>query len=105
MYLKQVGIIVYLAHTGSFVPAAAATIGVCDAILSKMRTPKLVQRPVSALLLWHRPHLLMWFLRSRLFLVSRLFQCRRMQLQHVHVRNLADGVPPQACNLTQPVSD
>ena len=36
VYLKQVGIIVYLAHIGSFVPADAATIGLCDRILTRV---------------------------------------------------------------------
>ena len=36
MYLKQVGLIVFMAHTGCFVPAASATIGICDRILTRM---------------------------------------------------------------------
>ncbi|KAH7160110.1 muts domain V-domain-containing protein [Dactylonectria estremocensis] len=38
VYLKQVAIIVYLAHLGSFVPAAQATIGLADKILTCMST-------------------------------------------------------------------
>jgi len=38
VYLKQVGIIVYLAHTGCFVPAAQATIGICDRILTRLKS-------------------------------------------------------------------
>lgn len=37
VYLKQVGVIAYLAHTGSFVPAEYATVGVCDAILTRIK--------------------------------------------------------------------
>ncbi len=38
VYLKQVGLIVYMAHTGCFVPAASATIGICDRILTRMNS-------------------------------------------------------------------
>ncbi|KAK7418315.1 hypothetical protein QQZ08_011302 [Neonectria magnoliae] len=38
VYLKQVAIIVYLAHLGSFVPANQATIGLTDKILTCMST-------------------------------------------------------------------
>jgi DNA mismatch repair protein MutS len=34
--LRQVGLIVVLAQTGSFVPAAAATIGVCDRVFTRV---------------------------------------------------------------------
>ncbi|CAJ0932966.1 unnamed protein product, partial [Mesorhabditis belari] len=38
VYLKTVGVLVYLAHIGSFVPAEKATIGPCDRILSRVYT-------------------------------------------------------------------
>ena len=34
--LRQVGLIVLLAQIGSFVPAAAATIGVCDRVFTRV---------------------------------------------------------------------
>mmetsp|Transcript_10628 Transcript_10628/g.40026 ORF Transcript_10628/g.40026 Transcript_10628/m.40026 type:complete len:827 (-) Transcript_10628:426-2906(-) len=36
VYVKQVGVIVYLAHIGSFVPATAALVGLTDAIYSRI---------------------------------------------------------------------
>lgn len=36
VYLKQVGLIVFLAHIGSFVPADEATIGFTDQIFSRI---------------------------------------------------------------------
>lgn len=36
VYLKQVGLIVFLAHIGSFVPADKATIGFTDQIFSRI---------------------------------------------------------------------
>lgn len=38
LYLKMVGVITYLAHVGSFVPAERATIGLCNRILSRIHT-------------------------------------------------------------------
>ncbi|VDM08160.1 unnamed protein product [Wuchereria bancrofti] len=38
IYLKQVGIIVFLAHIGSFVPAKSATIGPVDCIITRMHS-------------------------------------------------------------------
>ncbi|KAK3941852.1 muts domain V-domain-containing protein [Diplogelasinospora grovesii] len=38
VYLKQVAIIVYLAHIGSYVPAMHATIGLTDRILTRLAT-------------------------------------------------------------------
>ena len=48
VYLKQVAIIVYLAHVGSFVPADAATIGLTDKILTRVSTRESVSRIQSA---------------------------------------------------------
>lgn len=51
VYLKQNAIIVYLAHVGSFVPAARATIGVADQILTRVTTRETVSRMQSAFLI------------------------------------------------------
>jgi DNA mismatch repair ATPase MutS len=48
VYLKQVGIIAYLAHTGSFVPASEAVIGVCDAILTRVKGIEFVHHSTRA---------------------------------------------------------
>ncbi len=47
VYLKQVGIIVYLAHIGSFVPAKSAIISICDRILSRMHSIESVSSTLS----------------------------------------------------------
>eukprot|EP01105_Mastigella_eilhardi_P015432 TRINITY_DN3527_c0_g1_i2.p1 TRINITY_DN3527_c0_g1~~TRINITY_DN3527_c0_g1_i2.p1 ORF type:complete len:600 (-),score=135.36 TRINITY_DN3527_c0_g1_i2:126-1925(-) len=47
VYLKQVGLIVFMAHVGLFVPAEAATIGVCDAIYTRIRTRECASEPLS----------------------------------------------------------
>jgi len=38
VYLRQVGLITYMAHLGSFVPAAAAKIGLTDRIMTRIQT-------------------------------------------------------------------
>lgn len=48
VYLKQVALIVYLAHVGSFVPAVRATIGLTDRILTRIATRESVTRAHSA---------------------------------------------------------
>lgn len=48
IYLRQVALIVYLAHIGSFVPAQRATVGVTDRILTRMTTKEGVCRSESA---------------------------------------------------------
>ncbi|KAJ8127600.1 hypothetical protein O1611_g6036 [Lasiodiplodia mahajangana] len=48
VYLKQVGIIVYLAHIGCFVPAEHARIGLTDRILTRIATRESVSRAESA---------------------------------------------------------
>ncbi|KAI9171900.1 MutS protein [Paramyrothecium foliicola] len=48
IYLKQTAIIVYLAHIGSYVPAAHATIGLTDKILTRISTRESVARTESA---------------------------------------------------------
>ncbi|KAK4165824.1 muts domain V-domain-containing protein [Cladorrhinum sp. PSN259] len=48
IYMKQVALIVYLAHTGSFVPAQQATIGITDRILTRIATRESVIAEESA---------------------------------------------------------
>ncbi|KAI1265648.1 muts domain V-domain-containing protein [Xylariaceae sp. FL1019] len=48
VYLKQVAIIVYLAHIGCFVPAEHARIGITDRILTRVATRETLSRPESA---------------------------------------------------------
>eukprot|EP01031_Cornospumella_fuschlensis_P027365 gene27365-33054_t len=48
IYLKQVGIVVYLAHIGSFVPCEQAIIGLTDKILTRIKTTESVSVPQSS---------------------------------------------------------
>lgn len=48
VYLKQVALIVFLAHIGSFVPAEAACIGLTDRLLTRIATRESVSRNESA---------------------------------------------------------
>ena len=48
VYLKQVALIVYLAHVGSYVPANRATIGLTDKILTRISTRESMARSESA---------------------------------------------------------
>lgn len=48
VYLKQVALIVYLAHLGCYVPAKEATIGITDRILTRVATRESVGRNESA---------------------------------------------------------
>lgn len=51
VYLKQVALIVLMAHVGSFVPAENAEIGLTDKILSRVTTRETVSRNQSAFML------------------------------------------------------
>lgn len=51
VYLKQVGIIVYLAHLGAFVPADHAVIGLTDKILTRIASLESVSTPQSAFMM------------------------------------------------------
>ena len=51
IYLKQVALIVYLAHVGSFVPASRAVIGLTDKILTRIATRETVSKPQSAFII------------------------------------------------------
>lgn len=44
VYLKQVAIIVFMAHVGSFVPATRAEIGLTDKIMTRVSTRESVSR-------------------------------------------------------------
>lgn len=48
VYLKQVALIVYLSHIGSFVPCEKARIGLTDAILTRINSVETVSAPQSA---------------------------------------------------------
>ena len=48
IYLKQIAIIVYMAHVGCFVPADRASIGLTDKILTRIATRETVSRFQSA---------------------------------------------------------
>lgn len=51
VYLKQIALIVYLAHVGCFVPAERATIGLTDNILTRIATRETVSRFQSAFMI------------------------------------------------------
>ena len=51
VYLKQVALIVFMAHVGSFVPAVSAKIGLTDKILSRVTTRETVSRAQSAFMI------------------------------------------------------
>ncbi|KAI7885578.1 hypothetical protein K492DRAFT_203978 [Lichtheimia hyalospora FSU 10163] len=48
VYLRQVALIVYMAHVGSFVPASSAVIGLTDKIFTCVQTIETVSKLVSA---------------------------------------------------------
>lgn len=48
IYLKQVGIIVYLAHIGCFVPATSAEIGIIDSIYSRIHNLESIHQDASS---------------------------------------------------------
>ncbi|PGH21494.1 hypothetical protein AJ80_03162 [Polytolypa hystricis UAMH7299] len=49
VYLKQVALIVYMAHVGSFVPAEIAEIGITDKILTRITTRETVSKASNAI--------------------------------------------------------
>lgn len=51
IYLKQIALIVYLAHVGCFVPAEVATIGLTDQILTRIATRETVSKYQSAFMI------------------------------------------------------
>ena len=51
VYLKQVALITFMAHIGSFVPAESATIGITDKILTRIATRESVSRIQSAFMI------------------------------------------------------
>ncbi|OBR05161.1 MutS domain V [Colletotrichum higginsianum IMI 349063] len=48
VYIKQVALIVYMAHIGSFVPADSATVGITDQILTRISTRESVSLAESS---------------------------------------------------------
>ncbi|KAK4449400.1 muts domain V-domain-containing protein [Podospora aff. communis PSN243] len=50
VYMKQIAVIVYLAHIGSYVPATSAVIGITDCILTRIATRETVIVDESAFL-------------------------------------------------------
>ncbi|KFY27431.1 hypothetical protein V493_03503 [Pseudogymnoascus sp. VKM F-4281 (FW-2241)] len=51
VYLKQIALIVYMAHIGSFVSADSATIGLTDKILTRIATRESISRAQSAFMI------------------------------------------------------
>lgn len=51
MYLKQVGLIAFMAHIGCFVPAESASIGLIDAIYSRIHSVESTAQQLSAFML------------------------------------------------------
>ncbi|KAL8902299.1 MAG: hypothetical protein Q9192_000035 [Flavoplaca navasiana] len=51
VYIKQVALIVYMAHVGCFVPADAAVIGLTDKILTRIATKETMTRMQSAFMI------------------------------------------------------
>ncbi len=51
VYLKQIALIVYMAHIGSFVPAESATIGITDKILTRISTRESISKAQSAFMI------------------------------------------------------
>jgi len=51
VYLKQVALITFMAHVGSFVPAESATIGLTDKILTRIATRESVSKSQSAFMI------------------------------------------------------
>jgi len=51
VYLKQIALIVYMAHIGSFVPADSARIGLTDKILTRIATRETVSKMESAFMI------------------------------------------------------
>ncbi|KAI9364612.1 muts domain V-domain-containing protein [Pilaira anomala] len=48
VYLKQIALIVYMAHIGSYVPAEKAIIGITDKLFTRIQTSETVSKPQSA---------------------------------------------------------
>ncbi|XP_071954087.1 mutS protein homolog 5-like isoform X2 [Antedon mediterranea] len=51
VYLKQVGLIVFMAHIGSFVPAEGASIGLLDGIYTRVQTKESVSVALSTFMI------------------------------------------------------
>lgn len=51
VFLKQIALIVYMAHVGCFVPADTATIGLTDKIITRIATKETVSRSQSSFMM------------------------------------------------------
>lgn len=51
VYIKQIALIVYMAHVGCFVPAKTALIGLTDKILTRITTRETVSKIQSAFMI------------------------------------------------------
>ena len=51
VYLKQVALIVYMAHVGCFVPADKAVIGITDKLLTRIATRETVSKMQSSFMI------------------------------------------------------
>lgn len=51
VYQKQVALVVYMAHVGSYVPAESATLGITDKILTRITTRETVSKVQSAFMI------------------------------------------------------
>ncbi|XP_049875812.1 mutS protein homolog 5-like isoform X2 [Pectinophora gossypiella] len=51
VYMKQIGLIVYLTHIGSFVPAESATIGIVSHIYTRIQSTECIAAHMSAFLI------------------------------------------------------
>lgn len=51
VFLKQIALIVYMAHVGCFVPADRATVGLTDKILTRIATKETVSKIQSAFMI------------------------------------------------------
>ncbi|KAG1440741.1 hypothetical protein G6F56_011793 [Rhizopus delemar] len=48
VYLKQVALVTFMAHIGSFVPASSATVGITDKLFTRTQTLETISKPQSA---------------------------------------------------------
>ncbi|CAO3702359.1 unnamed protein product [Rhizopus stolonifer] len=48
VYLKQVALVTFMAHIGSFIPASSATVGITDKLFTRTQTLETISKPQSA---------------------------------------------------------
>eukprot|EP00794_Sanderia_malayensis_P008159 gene8159-9032_t len=51
IYLKQIGLVVFLAQIGCFVPAESAVIGLCDRLFTRIHAKETVSTPLSTFMI------------------------------------------------------